>query len=129
VQPVRTERRGDDFGKVTKTDIWQGFALRPDEVIVFTRMLNFVMMRIDGKVVPDAGNLQDAPWLDCAFRDHPAMARADGGNVHFFHQADMCRDLRGQIARLAQIMNVTPSPQLLDDRNEANTFASLRRVV
>lgn len=233
MRPIETERGRDYFGKVTNTDIWRDFALRADDVIVTTPpkcgttwTLNIVMMLIRGKVVPDAGNRETAPWLDSAFRDRPAIARfldglerwrcikshtpmdgipyateptyivvyrhpadvhfsfrshaenmkentlvhmfppnervvflnfvggamseedadlltlaslvnhyaqakarAAGGNVHFFHYTDMSRDLRGQIARLAKIMNVTLSPQLLDDLSEANTFASMRHVV
>jgi hypothetical protein len=58
-----------------------------------------------------------------------ARARQSRGNVHFFHYADLSRDLRGQIARLADILNIPISPQTLDDLTEANTFASMRKVV
>jgi hypothetical protein len=189
--------------------------------------LNIVMMLIHGKVVPDAGNREEAPWLDCGFRDrkaiaarqtsltrrrclkshtpmdgisfgseptyivvyrHPvdahfsfrshvehmkdpgplaemftedirasfsrfldgpltdagtddmtvasmahhylqALARADKGNVHFFHYADLSRDLRGQIARLAGILKIDLSPEILTALAEANTFASMRKVI
>jgi hypothetical protein len=188
-------------------------------------MQNIVMMLIHGRVVPDAGNRREVPWLDCAFRDRKAMAafldglerrrcikshtpmdgipygreptyivvfrhpidahfslrahaanmktdllsylfpederegfhrfvtsieigggsdnfsiasivhhfkeakaRQVGGNVHFFHYADMTRDLRGQIERLAGILNIPVSPQILDELANANTFSSMREV-
>jgi hypothetical protein len=189
-------------------------------------MQNIVMMLIHGRVIPDAGNRKEVPWLDCAFRDQKAMARfldgltrrrcikshtpmdgipygreptyiavyrhpvdahfslrshsanmktdllahlfpederegfqrfvrssgigggsdnhsvasfahhfkaakarQDGGNVLFFHYADMTRDLRGHIARLADILNIPVSQGLLDELAEANTFASMRKAV
>lgn len=233
MQSVHTERSREYFGRATNTDIWSTFALRPDDILVETPpkcgttwMQNIVMMLIHGRVVPDAGNRREVPWLDCAFRDRKAMAafldglerrrcikshtpmdgipygseptyivvfrhpidahfslrahaanmktdllaylfpederegfhrfvtsteigggsdnfsiasivhhfeeakaRQVGGNVHFFHYADMTRDLRGQIERLAGILNISVSPQLLDELAEANTFASMREVV
>jgi len=231
---VQTERLRDYSGPVTNTDVWDYFKLRSDDVIVNTPpkcgttwMLNIVMMLIHGRVVPEAGNREDAPWLDCAFRDrkaiaasqsslerrrcikshtpmdgiaygseptyivvyrHPvdvhfsfrthvenmkdnsglidmfppevragfdrfldgpltdtgvddltvssishhymqAKARQPKGNVHFFHYADLSRDLHGQIARLADILEISLSPQTLNDLTEANTFASMRKVV
>jgi aryl sulfotransferase len=232
---VQTEKLRDYFGPVTNTDIWDDFKLRPDDIIVNTPpkcgttwTLNIVMMLIYGHVVPDAGNREDAPWLDAAFRDrkaiaaslsnlkrrrcikthtpmdgiaygaeptyivafrHPvdvhfsfrshvenmkdnsgligmyppdvragfdrfldspltdtgtaddltissivhhymqANARQPKGNVHFFHYADLSRDLRGQIARLANILKIPVSPQTLNDLAEANTFDSMRKVI
>jgi aryl sulfotransferase len=57
-----------------------------------------------------------------------ARRRQGRGNVHFFHYADMTRDLRGQIARLADILNISVSPHLLDELTEANSFASMREA-
>jgi hypothetical protein len=81
MQIVHAERLRDYFGPVTNTDIWNDFQLRSNDVIVCTPpkcgtswTLNIVMMLIHGRVVPDAGNREDAPWLDCAFRDPPAIA-------------------------------------------------------
>jgi len=233
MQTVSAERHRDYHGPITNTDIWDGFKLRPDDIIVDTPpkcgttwTLNIVMMLIYGRVVPDAGNREAAPWLDCALRDRQAIAaflngldrrrcikshtamdgiaygaeptyivvyrnpidvhfslrthaenmkdnnilghmfpederegfhrfvdnpltnagtddmtissiahhfmqaqdRLGGGNVHFFHYADLTRDLRGQIARLADILEIPVSVQLLDDITEANTFASMRKV-
>ena len=230
---VQTERLRDYSGPVTNTDVWEYFELRPDDIIVNTPpkcgttwTLNIVMMLIHGRVAPEAGNREEAPWLDAAFRDRRAMAvsqasltrrrcikshtpmdgiaygaeptyivvyrhpvdahfsfrshvenmkdnsgmigmfpadiragfdrfldgpltdagtddltvtslvhhytqakaRQAGGNVHFFHYADLSRDLHGQIARLADILEIPLSPQLLSDLTEANTFASMRKV-
>ncbi len=56
-----------------------------------------------------------------------AKARQPKGNVHFFHYADLSRDLHGQIARLANILKISVSPQTLNDMAEANTFANMRK--
>ena len=233
MQTVRAERLRDYLGPVTNTDIWDDFELRSNDVIVCTPpkcgttwTLNIVMMLIHGRVVPDAGNRDDAPWLDCAFRDRPAIAakqtavtrrrcikthtpmdgisyaaeptyivvyrhpvdalfsfrshieimkdpgglrdlfpadvnagfsrfldgpltetgtddltvssiihhyqqaraRPKNGNVHFFHYADMSRDLHGQISRLADILRIDLSRETLAALTDANTFASMRKV-
>lgn len=229
---VQTERHRDYRGPVTNTDIWDGFALRPDDVIVDTPpkcgttwMLNIVMMLIHGRAVPDAGGSQHAPWLDCGFRDrqaiaaflngldrrrcikshtpmdgiaygpgptyivvyrHPvdvhfslrthaanarndwldflfpederagfrrfldapatdagtddltlaslvhhyreARARRARGNVHFFHYADLSRDLPGQIERLAGLLAIPLTPALRDEIAEATSFGAMRRA-
>ena len=234
MQTVRVERLRDYSGPVTNTDVWDYFQLRPNDVIVCTPpkcgttwTLNIAMMLIHGHVVPDAGNREEAPWLDCAFRDrqaiaakqealtrrrclkthtpmdgisfgaeptyvvvyrHPldahfslrshvenmkdpglmkamvpddvqkgfqrflddpltdaglddftmssiihhyqqARARQKKGNVHFFHYADLSRDLRSQISRLADILKIDLPPDTLDALTEANTFANMRKVV
>ena len=58
-----------------------------------------------------------------------SRARQAGGNVHFFHYADLSRDLRGQIERIAGILDIHLSSQILDDIAEANTFASMRKAM
>lgn len=57
-----------------------------------------------------------------------ARARARGGNVHFFHYADLSRDLVGQIKRLATIMGIALDPDLAQALTEANSFAAMRKV-
>lgn len=220
-------------GPVTNTDIWQSFALRPDDIIVTTPpkcgttwTLYIVMMLIHGRVVEKAGTSDHAPWLDCGFRDrteiaafldgldrrrcikshtpfdgiphdprptyivvyrHPvdmhfsmathvsnmrydildhlfpgddgpnfrrflerplteegtddlslaamahhfleAKARASAGNVHFFHYAEMTRDLPGQVSRMARIMGCDWSDALLAEITEATRFSSMRKVM
>ena len=51
-----------------------------------------------------------------------AKACAVNGNVHFFHYADMSRDLSGQISRLAKILGISISEQLLGEITEATSF-------
>ncbi len=48
--------------------------------------------------------------------------------MHFFHFADLSRDLHGQIARMADVMKISVSPQTLNELTEANTFANMRKV-
>ena len=230
---VITERHRDYRGTVTDTDIWPEFRVRPDDVFVVTPpkcgttwMLNIVMMLIYGRAVPDAGNSNDAPWLDCAFRDRQAIAafldglerrrcikshtpmdgvafgpgpqyilvyrhpvdahfsfrthagnmkedwldymfpederegfrrfveapatdagtddltvasmvhhyqqgraREGHGNVHFFHYADLSRDLPGQIARLAGILDIPLPAALRDEIAQATTFGTMRKAM
>jgi len=57
-----------------------------------------------------------------------AKARQPNGNVHFFHYADLSRDLHGQITRLADILDISVSAQTITDITGANTFASMRKV-
>lgn len=83
MRTVQFTRHRDYLGPVTNTDIWDEFALRPDDVIVCTPpkcgttwTLNIVMMLIHGRVVADAGNRVAAPWLDCAMRDRVATAQS-----------------------------------------------------
>jgi aryl sulfotransferase len=78
---LHTQRSRDYSGPVTNTDIWSSFALRADDVIVCTPpkcgttwTLGIVMMLIHGRAVPGAGNREESPWLDCAFRDRTAIA-------------------------------------------------------
>ncbi|MFC6640302.1 sulfotransferase domain-containing protein [Sulfitobacter sediminilitoris] len=80
------------------------------------------------------GELTDAgsDYLTVASIAHhflQSKARQAGGNVHFFHYADLSRDLRGQIERIAGILDIHLSSQILDDIAEANTFASMRKAV
>ncbi|MEM7318697.1 MAG: sulfotransferase domain-containing protein, partial [Pseudomonadota bacterium] len=58
-----------------------------------------------------------------------ARAREDGGNVHFFHYADLSRDLRGQIIRLAGILDIQLPDQIIDEIAAATTFTSMRAVI
>lgn len=229
---IVAERLRDYRGALTDTAIWDDFELRADDVIVCTPpkcgttwMLHIAMMLILGRAEPDAGGSQQAPWLDCAFRDqqeaksfldgldrrrvikthtpldgvpvarepdyivvyrHPvdvhfslrshaghmkedmlghlfpdderegfhlfltatheesgtddltlaalvrhyteARDRAAGGNVHFFHYADLSRDLPGQIARLSGILGIGLAPATLREITEATTFASMRKA-
>jgi len=58
-----------------------------------------------------------------------ARAREANGNVHFFHYADLSRDLPGQIARLAGLLGIPLSDAVRDEITEATTFATMRNAV
>ncbi len=47
-------------------------------------------------------------------------------NIHFFHYEDMKRDLRGAVARLADILGTPQDEALLDAVKEAGTFSSMK---
>ncbi|WP_298849495.1 sulfotransferase domain-containing protein [uncultured Ruegeria sp.] len=52
------------------------------------------------------------------FRDLP--------NIHFLHYAELSRDLRGQVARLARIMDIEFEQKLIKDIAEAGSFGSMK---
>lgn len=58
-----------------------------------------------------------------------AKKRAPNGNVHFFHYADMSRDLPGQIVRLAGILEIDCPDALRDELAEATSFGAMRKAV
>ena len=47
-------------------------------------------------------------------------------NVHLFHYYDMKRDLRGHIANLANILNISLSDVQIDEMTEAATFENMQ---
>lgn len=84
--PLQAERHRDYVGPITNTDIWNEFELRSDDIIVDTPpkcgttwMLHQVMMLIHGRAVENAGGSDQAPWLDCGFRDREAIKGFLGG--------------------------------------------------
>ncbi|KAJ56625.1 hypothetical protein ACMU_06690 [Actibacterium mucosum KCTC 23349] len=78
---VQTEQLRQYLGPVTNTDIWASFRVRADDVYVVTPpkcgttwTLHIAMMLILGRAEAEAGTRDNAPWLDMALRDRPAMA-------------------------------------------------------
>jgi len=80
---------------------------------------------VTGKFDPDAFDIQS---LDGAvhflktyweFRELP--------NVHLFHYSEMKRDLKGNIARMADAIEIEVSDALLDDMTAAATFESMKK--
>ena len=57
-----------------------------------------------------------------------ARARAHRGNVHFFHYADMTRDLPGQINRLSDLLGIPLSNTLRKEIAEATNFGAMRKA-
>jgi len=49
-------------------------------------------------------------------------------NVHFFHYADLKRDLAYEIRRYAAAMGVSPSDRLIDEITAATSFPSMKQV-
>jgi aryl sulfotransferase len=82
---------------------------------------------LDGPLT-DAGT-DDLTMASIIHHYQQARARQSKGNVHFFHYADLSRDLHGQISRLADILKIDLSPETLNALTEANTFANMRKVV
>ena len=91
----------------------------PDVRAGFTRFLD--------SPLTDAG-CDDLTISSIVHHYEQAKARKQGGNVHFFHYADLSRNLHGQIARMADILKISVSPQTLKELTEANTFANMRKV-
>ena len=58
-----------------------------------------------------------------------SRARAASGQVHFFHYADMTRDLPGQIDRLIGIMGVEIASDVRAAIAEATTFGTMRKAM
>lgn len=48
-------------------------------------------------------------------------------NVHFHHYSDMKRDLKGEIAKMAEELDVTVTEEQLESYTEAATFDSMKR--
>lgn len=94
--------------------------LFPDDVNTgFSRFL-------DGTLT-DAGT-DDFTIYSIVHHCQQARARLSNGNVHFFHYADLSRDLHGQISRLANILKIDLPQETLEALTDANTFANLRKV-
>jgi aryl sulfotransferase len=50
----------------------------------------------------------------------------DAPNIHMFHYADMTRDLKAAVVRLAKILGYNPGDGLLDEITSAATFSSMK---
>jgi len=55
-----------------------------------------------------------------------AKALADRPNVSMFHYADMLRDLPGTFAQVAQLLDITHAPQVMDQLVQAATFDNMQ---
>lgn len=76
----------------------------------------------------DSGT-DDLTIASIAHHYQKAKEREANGNVHFFHYADLTRDLPGQITRLAELLGTPLSPELCKDVAEATTFKAMRKSV
>ena len=81
-----------------------------------------------GVPCPDGGT-DDLTGASIGQHYREARARKANGNVHFFHYADLSRDLPGQITRLAGLLNIPLSDAVRDEITEATTFSTMRKAV
>lgn len=79
---------------------------------------------LDGEFDPKNFDVQSLEWL-CHFLQTYWCYR-DLPNIHLFHYSDMKKNLRGHIARVADILDVALSETQLDEMTEAATFESMR---
>jgi hypothetical protein len=84
-------------------------------------------MRFVDKPLTDAGT-DDLTVASFAHHFRQAKARMANGNVHFFHYADLTRDLSGQIERRAAMLGISVSEQLLEQITDATGFESMRKA-
>lgn len=49
-------------------------------------------------------------------------------NIHFFHYADLSRDLRGQAGRYAQALGIKASDRLLDEIASSASFSAMKQT-
>lgn len=49
-------------------------------------------------------------------------------NVHFFHYANLTRDIRGQISRYASKLGLEPSSDLIEKIAEASSFGAMKKT-
>jgi len=101
-----------------KTD-WLDFMFPEDEREGFRRFLE--------APTTDTGT-DDLTVASLVHHFSEAKARESGGNVHFFHYADLTRDLSGQITRLARIMDLPVNSATLDEIVEATSFKQMRKA-
>ena len=106
---VENMRNRDVFKEISPPDLSVGFA----------RFLNAPLT--------DAGT-DDLSLSSLVHHYAQAKAHKGFGNVHFFHYADLSRDLHGQIARLEDILKISLPAQTIREITEANTFTSMRKV-
>ncbi len=76
------ERNRAYLGPATNTESWDGFALRPSDIILSTPPKSgttwsqaILMMLIHGRADNDTPVWKDSKWLDCGFRDRVELAR------------------------------------------------------
>ncbi|MFK7837394.1 MAG: sulfotransferase domain-containing protein [Sulfitobacter sp.] len=85
--------------------------------VTFRRFLDGGAEGFDGDAMPLAHILQHYK---------AARARADRPNVSLFHYADMSRDLPGTFAKVAQLLDITHSSDVLDQLVQTASFDNMR---
>jgi aryl sulfotransferase len=85
--------------------------------VTFRRFLDGGAEGFDGDTMPLAHIIQHYK---------AAAALVDRPNVSLFHYADMTRDLPGTFAKLADLLDITHSPHVLDQLVQAATFGNMK---
>lgn len=85
--------------------------------ITFRRLLDGGAEGFDGDAMPLAHIIQHYK---------AAAALADRPNVSLFHYSDMTRDLAGTFAKLADLLDISHSPHILDQLVQAATFDNMK---
>lgn len=85
--------------------------------VTFRRFLDGGAEGFDGDAMPLAHIIQH-------YRS--ALALADRANVSMFHYADMTRDLAGTFARVAELLNITHPPDVMERLVQTATFDNMR---
>jgi len=80
---------------------------------------------LDGAFDPDNFDLQSLEWL-CHFLK-TYWDYKDLPNIHLYHYADMKRDLRGHIQRVADTLGIAITATQLDEMTEAATFEYMQK--
>lgn len=75
------------------------------------------------------GGTDDLTVASLVHHYQESRAREAKGNVHFFHYADLTRDLPGQISRLATLLGLPLTDALREEIAEATSFGAMRKAV
>jgi hypothetical protein len=102
------------------TDDWLDYMFPPDEGAGFRRFV---------EAPETSAGTDDLTVSSIVHHYRESRKRQVNGNVHFFHYADLTRDLPGQISRLGEILDISIDSTLRDAIAEATSFKQMRKAV